>query len=216
MGDFSYGFPGSKATTPFNSSLIGKHKIIHKIGTKQSKNIMERFEQLFMDYYNGVTAILEGERPEGFLSKMPFMYEELLEEAIMEYDKITDTERWLKQELTSLTDSNITIFRSKNIVFNQYYIHTLWRFDLICDYLNRKNINNLNVGEQLNATLDFYAAKNQLERIMRIIAELLSFIRKDETSELIYKKIINSYYTLQIEDKTILLELEAYKNSYSS
>ena len=215
-GDFSYGFPGSKATTLFNSSLIGKPKIIHKIGTKQSKNIMERFEQLFMDYYNGVTAILDGERPEGFLSKMPFMYEELLEEAIMEYDKITDTERWLKQELTSLTDSNITIFRSKNIVFNQYYIHTLWRFDLICDYLNRKNINNLNVGEQLNATLDFYAAKNQLERIMRIIAELLSFIRKDETSELIYKKIINSYYKLQIEDKTILLELEAYKNSYSS
>ena len=87
---------------------------------------------------------------------------------------------------------------------------------MICDYLNRKNINNLNVGEQLNTTLDFYAAKNQLERIMRIIAELLSFIRKDETSELIYKKIINSYYKLQIEDKTILLELEAYKNSYSS
>mgnify|MGYP000328709101 FL=1 len=128
-------------------------------------------------------------------------------------DKITDTERWLKQEVTSLTDSNITIFRNKNIVFNQYYIHTLWRFDLICDYLNRKNINNLNVGEQLNVTLDFYATKNQLERIMRIIAELLSFIRKDETSELIYKKIINSYYKLQIEDKTILLELEAYKNS---
>ena len=177
---------------------------------------MEKFEQLFVDYYHGVTAILEGERPAGFLSKMPFMYEKLLEEAIMEYDKITDTERWLKQELTSLTDSNITIFRSKNIVFNQYYVHTLWRFDLICDYLNRKNINNLNVGEQLNATLDFYAAKNQLERIMRIIAELLSFIRKDETSELIYKKIINSYYKLQIEDKTILLELEVYKNSYSS
>ena len=33
-GDFSYGFPGSKATTLFNSSLIGKPKIIHKIGTK--------------------------------------------------------------------------------------------------------------------------------------------------------------------------------------
>ena len=33
-GDFSYGFPGSKATTLFNSSLIGKPKIIQKIGTK--------------------------------------------------------------------------------------------------------------------------------------------------------------------------------------
>ena len=115
---------------------------------------MERFEQLFMDYYNGVTAILEGERPEGFLSKMPFMYEELLEEAIMEYDKITDTERWLKQEVTSLTDSNITIFRNKNIVFNQYYIHTLWRFDLICDYLNRKNIDNLTKVSHPNKSIE--------------------------------------------------------------
>ena len=172
---------------------------------------MEKFEQLFVDYYNGVTAIIEGERPAGFLSKMPFMYEKLLEEAIMEYDKITDTERWLKKEIISLTDSNITIFGNKSIVFNRYYIHTLWRFDLICDYLNRKNIADLNVGEQLNATLEFYAANNQLDRIMRIIAELLSFIRKNETSELIYKKIMDSYYKLHVEDKTILLELEVYK-----
>ncbi|CAL2093809.1 conserved protein of unknown function [Tenacibaculum sp. 190524A02b] len=116
-------------------------------------------------------------------------------------EKLKDLEEWLKKELYSLLNiTNYEIDESDN--FEDLYLKSIVRFELISDYLN---LNNCTEIDFINVLNQLYNNNKKSYQLLKIFSLVINYCKETKT---LRNKLIRDYKSFGLGDQTILLELE--------
>jgi len=159
------------------------------------------FREQFVYYVKGINS-----EPMSidFIKNINDNYRLLVKLFCLRNEKLKDLEEWLKKQLYSLLNiTNYEIDESDN--FEDLYLKSIVRFELISDYLN---LNNCTEIDFINVLNQLYNNNKKSYQLLKIFSLVINYCKETKETKILRNKLIRDYKPFGLGDQTILLELE--------